>query len=648
MKNKTKYLIMEVILFLLFMTGCNNLFRTDNYQSSDTTRSSVYISIFYPNNSNSAIQGRAALPELPDASDISYKVTATKVESTSSEKITREITSDNNVITLNIGEGIWKIEAFGFYLKQELDTEPFDDKNLIYYGCQELIISSSGKYNITIPVFYIAKDSGKIDLKIELTDSCIDYVQIGGSGTNLDGKYYKNQDNIITIKNDNIPAGTYNCVFTFFQENNLSHPENHNLNSSQLLSIVEKINIRKNLTTNSWMKSGNTIYFSTDEVTNENRFVLSKSIITNIVNNSVYVSYKNQDSLLPDITINDNSIKNGTWANPFNSLQEAFNKVIALNNNNGENNNTTYLIYIDGKVSANDIHFFSQNKIQIELLPYTDSSGNTTALLEYNFSEENLPTDENILLSINKNVHLIIRDLQITGGNIYLENNQNCVLYGEPKLTNGNFILDDTSILRLNHIQISSDIIGIIQHKNPEKNRLVLQGIDQFEPSTAIINRFLLHNEGYYLDFNHENKTGIITPSTIRLKLPQKEQFLVNASIHNQKGDELQFNSDNMLIIPSKDLQTPDSQLTFTFSITNPLNNDSKIKAEDINLTFFVDSSELSIPDRIIQNQENINDDFQKEITLPCTYIYPGNYMLIVRYYSNGLNYDEKYFLNFL
>ncbi len=346
-------------------------------------------------------------------------------------------TENNSTNTLSFNSQELQKNESGFLIPVPHGSWNISVTNTFFEGSLSSIeISNTGFYKIEIPVFFITDGTGTASLKMHTSDSEITKVfveVISGAQSNnvatsiLEGFYYTDDSNIITIYKENIPSGTYSAILNFFHEDLC------------VLSLPETINIRKNCITNKWIEE---VYFTneTNITTPEtNDLYISKELIRTIRGNVFYV--------------NDD-------------VQQTIDLINYLNDEE-----TQYNIFVDGIISPKTfsesfININSEKPLHLLLQAYTSGSSIDASGNENNKSRA---------IQITGNVHLEIKDLIITGGyteqngaGIYIStpitNTPNLILSGTTKITGnytsnsgGGLYIDEGAVLIKDNVEISTN-----------------------------------------------------------------------------------------------------------------------------------------------------------------------------------------------
>ena len=566
---------------------------------------------------------------LPDFTSVEYEITATCGSKVINQN---QPVVGHNIFRLAIEPGEWEIVVTG--KKTSTQTAQTDDKEILF-GQQTVIVDEYGNYDVTIPVFFIEAEKGSVQLEIEVKDSSIDKLVITGTNTSLDNEYVRDSEGIIKINCTKIPASTYSAVLNFYQNiGDLSSPE-----YALVISLQEKINVRKNMLTDSWKKSGNTIYLIDEQNQNDNnktKFILSNEIISELVNSSFYVS--TSDSSLRKLTLStvtpsDNNT--GSWLDPYLSLNATINKIIAIADNS--NNSVPYSVYIDGPVygAFSGYEKADNSPISITLHPYINPTGETSARLICN-TENN--TQNNSSFVIGNNFSFNFSDLILDSLNLSVEATGKLILSGNTILENGIIFLNDNTKLYLEDItaanQTQNPLIAKIKCDTPEENKILIESNNEAKLSAGIINRFRLQNPGYYLYFDNNTKKGIIKGSRLSIRLPKIGKC--NARIITFSENDLLVltnnTTNNNRIIVSSSYFNDNDELIFSAEVETPdydsNNNKIMIPCDEIVLKLYIGAIPVISSTGALSITKNM--------------LLPGNYILETSYTYDGLLYDSK------
>lgn len=369
---------------------------------------------------------RTASPVLP--ASITYSLTATKIvngtasnttvyypkENTQSE--TEEVQGGDNFVAdkkymLKLPEGRWKITATG---------KNSNSQDILSGTSRIFDVAADGEYTEPVPVYFIANNgTGSIDLSITTTGTNIDYLIISGTGTGDDQPVlddtYDVINGVISINATSIPSGTYHPTLTFY-----------NSDDTIVTIIKETFNIRKNMTTDKWFKSGNALYLQekTGTTNREADFILTQTIIDTLENDTFYVKGTGAQSTLISGAGNDEE-NDGTRLAPYLTLNAAIARINELNNVNANAANTherkSFTIYCDGNIGSEPVPLTiqPQHNLTLTIEKIEDSASSTITTSLFTFGG-------------NQTTNITIKDID---------------LKGNLKLDYGNLTLDSVRVL---------------------------------------------------------------------------------------------------------------------------------------------------------------------------------------------------------
>ncbi len=365
---------------------------------------------------------RTASPVLP--ASITYSLTATKIVNGSPTDTTynsnhSETQADSTFpvekkYMLKLPEGRWKITATG---------KNADSQEILSGTGREFDVAADGKYTEIVPVYFIADNgTGSINLSITTTGTNIDHLVISGTGNGYEQLVLDNTYNVvngvISINATSIPAGTYHPTLTFY-----------NSDDTIVTIIKETFNIRKNMTTDKWFKSGTALYLKEKTGTlypREADFILTQTIIDTLENDTFYVKGTGAESTLISGTGNDEE-NDGTRVAPYLTLNAAISRINELNNVN-----------YDAYPASSDTHkiftIFYAGDIGSELVPLTIQPDNnlTLTIERIEDSDDSIITTSLFTIGGTQTTNITFRDIE---------------LKGDIKLDNGNLKLDSVSVL---------------------------------------------------------------------------------------------------------------------------------------------------------------------------------------------------------
>ena len=632
MKNK-KTILLAVILSSCFIgIGCQAGIENKASSAFDSLSTVITVTVQEPFNSLTAIQNRSAVPSLPEQASITYDITAICGEKTVTQN--QPLAGEINSYRLEIESGEWQINVTGKNL--------LDSAKEILYGQKTITVDEYGNYNVIIPVYFIEEDEGNVQLEIDVSDSLIDKLLISGTNIALDGEYFKDSEGIISITKNGIAAATYSTVLNFYE--NIGDEQNPEY--ALVISLQEKINVRKNMTTDNWKKSGDTIYLIEETTETGNRttsFKLTTDIITTLVNSSFYVSTENESLRKLNFSeVIPSDSNTGSWADPFLTLQAAINKIFAIKNNSNEA--IPYTVYVDGPVegsgsicySANDS---SNNPVVITIKPYINPANETTGKIIGNTPAG---TQDSPILTIGNNSSVCFSDIPLSGLNINVENTGKLIFAGNTSLQDKTILLKNNSKLYLEDISVNQNnqnsIIAKVKSDQPEENKVIVLSNNEAELSEGIINRLRLQNPGYYLAYDSATKKGIIKGSRLSIRLPRIGQCIAEITALSENNTLISSNNGGFTISP--DYFEDNEEIVFKAEIETPEfdSNDNRIHISPSQIEMKLYIGAIPVPEELIHNEAGT-------ITLEQNSLLPGKYLLTAGYEYDGLSYEAKTFI---
>ena len=265
------------------------------------------------------------------------------------------------------------------------------------------------------------KGHGNIALQIEIEDGS----DISYCIHSKDGYHYNKNDNVITISMTGVLSGQHNFYIWFY-----------NSFDDILYRIDEAVNVFDNLTTNTWVKNGNEPWLVTSGT--ETICRITNAMIEGYKLTEIWVDETRSIDEMED----NYTSESGTFLNPKVSLSSALSML----------NNATkdYTIFIKGTLTG--------SQMIPESLKKTGSGGgytyakSLTICGDTGLDNSGLPQDElkvtgtGTVLTIYTNVPVIIKNLKITGGKqstesgggIYINNSEANVYLTNGALITGN------------------------------------------------------------------------------------------------------------------------------------------------------------------------------------------------------------------
>lgn len=407
-----------LICFLSFSACKANVDQTEKLED-ESHYATVYISLNTPalENNNSISSARTATPVLPSAITYSLSATGTLAGTTTS----KTVSSDNSAQSdpdfssakkymLKLPAGTWTVTVTG---------KNSNSQTILSGTSEQFEVAADGKYEKTVSVLFITDSNGKgrINLEIETTGTNIGYVKISGSGqTYLDKQFNAETEGsrkVIKLYNsesNNIASGNYNTTLTFY-----------NSDGSIATIIREMLNIRNNMPTDTWYKSGSALYLKNKTGSTDGKadFILTQEILDSMENSTFYVAATGSDT-------ND-----GTRLAPYATLSAAWKRVNNLNNVNYDaheadssgHQRKSFTIICDGVTgnTSTEIIFAPEHNLDLTIEKKSDSTQTVTLKAsEFRFhgTQSNDITIKNISLTGNvelKNGNLIMDSVPTTG-----------------------------------------------------------------------------------------------------------------------------------------------------------------------------------------------------------------------------------------
>ncbi len=634
MKKNNNFILIDLFTIVTVFSACSFGASKRELPALKPQAAFITVSVQEPFSPLTAIQIRSAVPSLSADNAIEYNITATYGEKSVTQN---QPVAGNTIFRLEIEPGQWEVQVTG--KKSETQTSQASQTSQssqvndeILFGQQTVFVDEYGNYDVTIPVYFIESGTGNVQLEIDVKETDIERLLLCGTNTNLDKEYFRDSEGNIHINESDIPAGTYSAVLSFYQNIGNDLTPNYAL----VISLQEKFNVRKNLITDSWKKSGDTFYLIEQQNADntETKFVLTNDIITELVNSSYFVSSaeENQRKLNYSETIPADS-NAGSWLDPFVTLQAAINKIIAVNNNSS--NSIPYTIYVDGPVDGTFCYENSvTSPLAITIKPYINSTGQTSAQLTGNTGNNN---QSNSTFTVGNNFSFTFSDIPVEDLNLVTEDDGKLILAGNTKLENNYILLTGDSRLYLEDItadtQNQNSVIAKIKCENAEEGRIIIESNNEAELSAGILSRFRLQNPGYYLSYDAVTKKGVIQGSRLSIRLPKiggcTTQITAlsenNSLVHsNTNGFTIASNyfSDNDEIIFTAQVETPDYDSE---------NNRIIIPSAEIVMKLYAGA----IP--VISSNGNLS--------VTKGFVLSGKYILEASYEYDGLTYDSKSFI---
>ena len=363
-----------LVCFLSFSACKADVDQTENIVD-DSRYATVYIELNTPalENYGSVFSERTATPVLPNT--ITYSITASGTGS-----LPTGYNNSNDYSTfsaekkymLKLPAGTWTVTVTG---------KNSSSQTILSGTSEQFTVAADGEYHESVSVYFITDGTGKgrLKLEIETTGTNISYVKISGTGQTT---YFDKQFNIETVgskkiiklynsDSNTIPSGDYHPTLTFC-----------NSDGSIATVIKETINIRNNMPTDTWYKSGNirTYYLQNKEGADDGKadFILTQEIIDSLESNIFYVETGGSDS-------ND-----GTRLAPYATLTAALKRVNNLNTVNYDANASdssghprkSFTIICDGEIGNTTTNITISPDHDLNLTIYTNLNAAQPATLK--------------------------------------------------------------------------------------------------------------------------------------------------------------------------------------------------------------------------------------------------------------------------
>lgn len=411
MKKRLLKIILLSFISLFVFAACSH--SSEDTSNSDLRTVQIVINTAKMNDNCS----RTALYTMPELNTITYTVTAEKDGNIQTSET--PLTGTTATYQLILEPGTWTITVEGkdaggnlILSNEEASTAE-----------KTLVVGSDGKYEFTVNVTTIKTtgSTGSVSLPITVNGTSISKLIVSGTGdTVLDGTYTVSSG-VITIDKAEVPAGNYNASLIFKDSNDVF-----------VFAVNETINVRKNLTTNKWIKNWEEPYLQTATSSTSSNFVITEDLINTICGTIFYVN-----SSVTDITS-----ANGTWISPYKTLNKAIERIVTSTQSSG----TTFTIFVSGDVdcteTAGTALTISERKINIRANGTYSLSGDI-----------NITSSEPITIESPSG---ITGNLSVTGSQVAIEN---------PNTITGNINVSTSSQLS---IQNPTGIAGNITVSDSE------------------------------------------------------------------------------------------------------------------------------------------------------------------------------------
>jgi len=416
--------------------------------------------------------------------------------------------TSSNSFLIPIEEGKWKIEIKGIDSSGE-NALIIDKSKAILAGKSDIFeINDRGFFQVSVPLFLINNQGcGQLQLKIDRGDTTLSRLILKDDSGKINERIDVNEEGIIQINLQEVAAGNYKCVFSFYSENIF------------LFSFKQIINIRENYITNEWNSFLNTeeAYYN-PLITREDTLFLTNEVINEIRGKTFYVQGKDYFQLkeISEIEkafiekkVDYESEEKGSFFNPFETLAEAIELIKALND--GISN---YKIILKGNIkNENPDLYTAQNNYALmniaseKALTLEISSFYESSTIDGNNSEENpgriAYLEGNIFLTL-KNIIIKGGYCNENGGGIYVNciknedsEKKNLWLLGKSKITN-NFSKDSGGgiFLQEGSICIEGEEVFISENRAINKGGgiCIVGYSDKENRILKLINCSLVHN----------------------------------------------------------------------------------------------------------------------------------------------------------
>lgn len=429
MSIKLKQHLIEVLFLLLFFSfiNCRNSARPEKsllkvrLEYDFCTRDSNFFAGYLQNE-------RSVFPDFnAESSNIFWTFTLLDQNNYPADTFSFDSTQ-NLSFFIPIEEGKWKVKVQGIFsqIEENLPEENHSTDNtsflppadsVILEGSSDLFeIKDSYYYDLSIPVALQNNSSyGKLNLKINAGNSPVTKVIITDSSNTFNHTFYKNENGIIEISLTELPANTYNCLFSFYSD------------SIYLFSLTQFINISSNLTSNRWnnpFKSSESQAFLRRD--KDTLFITQKDI-NHIKGNTFFVQgndYQNlaqenelENNFYQSLESNQNEIEkipDGSFFKPYFNLQQAIDVINLINDEE-----TKYKIILKGNIqkaphevfSEENNHAFinisSEKNLNLEISSYFSE-----AFIDGNFSNTNYGR----VFYLGGKTRLTLKNITVKGG----------------------------------------------------------------------------------------------------------------------------------------------------------------------------------------------------------------------------------------
>lgn len=570
---------------------------------------------------------RSAAPQL-SAEKISFTVTA---ECEGKENVSVTEPDEDDVYSLALSEGTWTLTAEGK-----------KDSKTILKGTTVIKVSENPRYSANIPVYFVTDEgSGYVNLTIDVSEVEADRLVVNNSSgkDDLNGTYQA-ENGKINLSKDNVTPGVYELQLSFYKL----------LDEKDVLlwTTEETVNVKSNVSTESWIKAGGTPYLFEENGSVE--FRLTKKLIYLQTENEFYVAPENETGM-PFVS--------GTENNCFTSIEQALNRIIILNNlfsGMSSSSGTSYrpksfTVLVDGTSGTKN------NTVNVINEAENNLSINIKCIAE-NVAEENIPViKENI--SFGENVNVIIdnvafeNDIKYNGGKLTLKNYSSAgnIVLGKTNLTFTVVDLKKSHAANIKYALTEDDYTEFESTDKDDSTRyhygskvIVKENEDgtQADFTAEDAARFTLDSKlfvtGIYKENESEKTVGVMKYDDFEVYvLPVYEtEYEVTAELNGKNIVDEENTFANLITIKVPHT----SENTVLFTAVPQLKNDGRpvdfeeAKCEEYSVTL-IDRSE-----NILASSENKNKQIE------FTECVVGTYKLNISMKYLGMPYSTEYIIN--
>lgn len=336
---KLKFL--ALFLFSLFLVSCGSVLgefddgdngvdeKTFLVSGTISLRAGATPSLTKTNEENLQNSQRTAIPSL-DVDALSWEITATDTSSPAKTVSSNEVTknSRNNTITfsLELTQGSWTVQV----------VAKNQNKAVLQGTSQSLSVYSSSQSplqlgNVILTPINDSNATGSIRLEVSVESKiqCAK-VKISDSSTHQNQTLsFPSGDKTQTISFDDYSPGYYDLEIKFYKGSDES--------SEQVFFAKQIVLVAGNMVTDTW--NGMSSYI------NSGNFVISDTLVEQNQATEFYVKGTGGSNFSDRNAPSDSN--NGSWANPFETLQHAVDIINTINDGQ-----KSYTIYLDGTVTA--------------------------------------------------------------------------------------------------------------------------------------------------------------------------------------------------------------------------------------------------------------------------------------------------------